>query len=100
MNGKPLDRLVKVGLIVLAWLIIVFHIFGFIPAGLGSWSAGIDLRRYSIQAYHSTSPAFLDKDQATWLQQASADPVSGVCFGVFSITERARTLQDRVWNLD
>ena len=86
-----MDRLVKVTLIVTLWVLTINALFGFTPSGLGSWSAGIDLQRYTIQQTVHLGPMFLDSTQATWFQQASGDPVYGLFFGFYTVLGGTKT---------
>lgn len=83
----------KVAIISLAWILTLNSLFGFVPSALGSWSAGIDLQRFTIQKDGRLGPSFLNQTQAGWFQQASGDPVYGVYFGFFTILSGAVDLK-------
>ena len=89
---KSLDRMTKLSMIGLAWFLIFNALFGFIPNGLGSWSAGIDMQRYTVVSQGRLGPSFLDSTQASWFQQASGDPVYGLFNGVLNILTNTTSL--------
>src|SRR2546428_2326294 len=82
----------KLSMIGLAWFLIFNALFGFIPNGLGSWSAGIDMQRYTVVSQGRLGPSFLDSTQASWFQQASGDPVYGLFNGVLNILTNTTSL--------
>ena|SRR5437773_3987198 len=80
-----MDRLIKVTLLAVSWILTLNAVSGLAPSALGSWSSGIDLQRYTIQQTGHLGPKFLNPTQATWFQQASGDPVYGLFFGFYTI---------------
>src|SRR5256885_13857581 len=82
----------KLSIIGLAWFLIFNVIFGFVPSGLGLWSAGIDMQRYTVVSQGRLGPSFLDSTQASWFQQAGGDPVYGLFNGVLNILTSTTSL--------